>query len=59
LKCVCGGDRGSTWLFAEGGFPLLSTVGIGLALPLLMVVASRRVVPAEQARIEVAQQTCG
>jgi MFS family permease len=49
----------STWLFAEGGFPLLSTVGIGLALPLLMVVASRRVVTTEQPRIEVAQQTCG
>jgi MFS family permease len=49
----------STWLFAAGGFPLLSTVGIGLALPLLMVVASRRVGPAEQVRTEVAQQTCG
>jgi MFS family permease len=49
----------STWLFAEGGFPLLSTVGIGLALPLLLAVASRRVVPAGQAQIGVAHQTCG
>jgi hypothetical protein len=35
----------STRLFAEGGFPLLSTIGIGLALPLLLAVASLRVVP--------------
>ncbi|HEY0694993.1 MAG TPA: hypothetical protein VGD71_38900 [Kribbella sp.] len=49
----------STWLFVEGGFPLPSTGGIGLALPLLFVVASRRVVPAGRAQIEVVQQTCG
>jgi hypothetical protein len=49
----------STRLFAEGGFPLLPTVGIGLALPLLLAVASRRVAPAGQAQIEVVQQTCG
>jgi MFS family permease len=35
----------STWLFAEGGFVLLSTVSIALALPLLVVVARRRTVP--------------
>lgn len=49
----------STWLFAEGGFPLLSTVGIGLALPLLAVVASRRVVPVDADRVQAVQQTCG
>ena len=31
----------STWLFAEGGFPLLSAVSIALALPPLVVVARR------------------
>lgn len=32
----------STWLFATGGFVLLSTAAITLALPLLFVVARRR-----------------
>lgn len=50
---------GSTWLFSRGGFPLLATVGAGLALPLLMVVASRRVVPADPPGPELARQTCG
>ncbi|GAA1564879.1 MFS transporter [Kribbella sancticallisti] len=37
----------STWLFAEGGFVLLSTVSIALALPLLVVVARRHRVAAQ------------
>jgi MFS family permease len=36
----------STWLFAEGGFALLSGISVVLALPLLVVVARRRSVPA-------------
>jgi MFS family permease len=40
----------STWLFAEGGFALLSGVSIVLALPLLVVVARRRSVPAVEPR---------
>lgn len=50
---------GSTWLFARGGFPLLATVGTCLALPLLVVVVSRRVVPADRTGPELARQTCG
>ena len=36
----------STWLFAEGGFALLSGISVVLALPLLVVVARSRSVPA-------------
>ncbi|GAA1638597.1 MFS transporter [Kribbella alba] len=35
----------STWLFAEGGFALLSGISVVLALPLLVVVARSRSVP--------------
>lgn len=38
---------GSTWIFAEGGFPLLSAAAIVLALPLLVLLSSRRNLPAE------------
>ncbi|HEY0475445.1 MAG TPA: MFS transporter [Kribbella sp.] len=38
----------STWLFAEGGFALLSGVSVALALPLLVIVARRRSVPATE-----------
>ena len=37
----------STWLFSEGGFVLLSTAAVALALPLLVVVARKRTVPAQ------------
>jgi MFS family permease len=39
----------STWLFAKGGFVLLSTVAITLALPLLVVVVRTRTVPVQAA----------
>jgi MFS family permease len=37
----------STWLFSEGGFVLLSTVAVALALPLLVVVVRKRTVRAQ------------
>lgn len=37
----------STWLFSEGGFVLLSTAAVALALPLLVVVARKRTAPAQ------------